>query len=81
MMSDEEDAGDDIFRIHRQEWRSEEMTALFEELDRRADAATKRAHPRKKRVIGTPLKVGAPSTIKEWMMKDVGDREGSPVLL
>ena len=55
-MSDEEDAGDtcNTFWIHCQEWRSEEMTALFEELNRHADAATKKAHPRKKRVIGTP---------------------------
>ena len=83
MMSDEEEDGDDTFRVHRQEWRSEEITALFEELDRRADAVMKRAHPRKTRVIGTPLKVGAPSATKEWMVKDSGtqSRDGSPELI
>ena len=51
MISDEEEAGNDTFCVHSQEWRSEEMTALFKELDRRADAVMKRAHPRKNRVV------------------------------
>lgn len=57
MMSDEEDVGDNTFRIHCQEWCSEEMTLFLEELDRRADTAMKKAHPRKNRIVGTPLKL------------------------
>ena len=34
MMSDEEDVGYNTFRVHRQEWRSQEMTDMLEELDR-----------------------------------------------
>lgn len=45
MMSDEDDDGDGTFRVHRQEWRSDETTALLEDLNRRADAAMKKAHP------------------------------------
>lgn len=70
MMSDEEDAGDNTFRVHRQEWRSQEMTDFLDELDRRADSATKNMHPRKNRVVGTPLKVDAPEKIKDWMLRD-----------
>ena len=80
MMSDEDDDGDGTFHVHRQEWRSDEMTALFEDLDRRADAAMKKAHPRKNRVIGTPLKVDAPSCTKGWMLKEVATHENSPEL-
>ena len=46
------------------------MTDLFEELDRRADTAMKKVHPRKIRIVGTPLKVDAPSTIKDWMLRE-----------
>ena len=70
MMSDEEDVGDNTFRVHRQEWRSQEMTDLLDELDRRADAAMKKVHPRKNRVLGTPLKVDAPNTTKDWMLRE-----------
>ena len=34
MMSDEEDVGNNTIRVHRQEWRSQEMTDMLEELDR-----------------------------------------------
>ena len=79
MMSDEEDVGNNTFRIHRQEWRSQELSDFLEGLDKRADAATKKAHPRRNRVVGTPLKVNAPTTTKEWMVQDE-PREGSPSL-
>ena len=69
MMSDEEDVGDNTFRVHRQDWRSEEMTDILDELDRRADDAMKRVHPRKNRVFGTPLKIIAPENTKDWMLK------------
>ena len=68
MMSDE-DVGNNIFRVHHQEWRSQEMTDILEELDRRADAAIKKAHPRKDRVVGTPMKVDPPRTTKDWMLR------------
>lgn len=80
MMSDEEDVGNNTFRIHRQDWRSQEFSDFLGELDKRADAATKKAHPRRNRVVGTPLKVNAPTTIKEWMVVDREPREGSPSL-
>ena len=70
MMSDEEDVGSNTFKVHRQEWRSQELTDFFEELDQRADEAIKQAHPRKNRIVGTPLKVSAPSVVKDWMMRD-----------
>ena len=38
---------------------------VLEELDRRADAAIKNAHPRKDRVVGTPMKVDPPRTTKD----------------
>ena len=63
MMLDKEEDGDNTFRVHRQEWHSKEITAIFEELDRWADAVIKQVYPRKTRVIGTPLKV-APSGTK-----------------
>ena len=85
MMSDEEDVGDNTFRIHRQEWCSPKMTHLLEELDTRADLATKKVHPRKNRVIGTPLKTYAPNATKEWMLNtenvDTSNRELSPAIL
>ena len=90
MMSDEEDVGNNTFQVHRQEWRSQEMMDLFEELDRRADVAMKKAHPCKNRIVGTPLKVDAPSTTKHWMLwnrddldtsnRDNSNREDSPAL-
>ena len=70
MMSDEEDVGDNTFRVHRQEWRSQEMTDLLDELDRRADTAMKKVHPPKNRVVGTPLKVDAPDRAKHWMLRE-----------
>ena len=69
MMSDKEDVGNNTFRVHRQEWRSQEMTDMLEELDRRAGAAIKKANPRKDRVVGTPMKVDPPRTTKDWMLR------------
>ena len=81
LMSDEEDIGQNTFKIHRQEWRSTELDEFLEELDRRADAALKRAHPRKNRVLGTPLKVLAPASTKDWMVKETQDSlRSSPTL-
>ena len=84
MMSDEEDVGENTFRIHRQEWRSPKMTHLLEELDTRADIATKKVHPRKNRVIGTPLKTNAPSATRvdaEHRKCGHHNRELSPPIL
>lgn len=77
MMSDEEDVGNNTFRVHRQDWRSQEMVDMFYELDRRADVAMKSAHPRKNRTVGTPLKVDAPSTARDWMVKNTEDLDSS----
>ena len=65
MMSDE-DVGHNTFRLHHQEWRSRELSDFLEELDRRADTATKKAHPRRNRIVGTPLKVNPSTTTKRW---------------
>ena len=70
LMSDEEDIGQNTFKIHRQVWRSTELDMFLDELDRRADGALKRAHPRKNRVLGMPLKIAAPVGIKDWMVKE-----------
>lgn len=59
-MCDEEDIGQNTFKVHRQEWQSEELHSFLVELDQRADAALKHAHPCKNRVLGTPLKGAAP---------------------
>ena len=79
MMSDEEDVGNNTFRIHQQQWRSQELSEFLEKLDKRADEASKRAHSRRNRVVGTPLKVNAPAITKEWIVRNE-PREGSPSL-
>lgn len=70
VMSDEEDIGHNTFKIHRQEWRSPELDEFLEELDRHADAALKRAHPRKSRILDTQLKIAVPTNAKDWMVKE-----------
>ena len=48
MMSDEEDVGENTFKVHPPEWRSEELNKLLRLLDARADSkAANRAHPRR----------------------------------
>ena len=72
MMSEEEDMGGNIFKVHQPEWRSSQLIGLLQDLDKRGDSAINKAHPRKTRVIGTPLKISSPSCAKEWM-KGEGD--------
>ena len=72
MMSDEEDIGDNTFRVHHQEWCSQEMTDLLDEFDRRADVVMKKMHPQKAWVVGTPLKVNA---TKDWMSREDSDAQ------
>ena len=72
MMSDEEDM-EGKFKIHRQEWRSNEFNVLMDSLDKRAAKAS--SHPRKERFYGTPLKCDEPSNVVDWMV----DNQESPV--
>ena len=77
MMSDEEDVGNNTFRVHRQEWRSQEMNDFLDELDQRAESAMKSSHPRKSRVVGTPVKMSAPEQVKPWMVVRDDDSDDS----
>ena len=78
MMSDK-DVGNNTFHIHWQQWRSQQLSQFLETLDKRADEASKKAHPRRNCVVGTPLKVNAPAITKEWMVRNE-PRGGSPSL-
>lgn len=77
MMSDEEDVGNNTFKVHPPQWRSAQLNQLLSELDRRAGTAINKAHPRKSRVIGTPCKSSTPSAAKGWMICE-GEDNGSP---
>ena len=46
------------------------MTDFLDKLDRQGDAAMKKVHPRKNRVVGTPLNVNAPDKAKDWMLRE-----------
>lgn len=74
MMSEEEDIGENTFKVHQSQWRSSQLIGLLQDLDTRADKTINKAHPRKKRVIGTPdHKTSAPSSAKDWMKCDGED--------
>ena len=44
------------------------MTAVFEKLDKRANAGMKKAHPKKSCIWNSIKKVTAPSVTNEWML-------------
>lgn len=67
MMSEEEDMGDNTFKVHQPLWRSSQLVGLLQNLDTRASTSVNKAHPRKNRVIGTPYKNPAPACAKDWM--------------
>ena len=66
MMSDEEEV-EGKFKVCRQEWRSQEFNDFKEALDIRATESNPK-RPRYDRYMGTPLKVGAPTEARDWMM-------------
>ena len=69
MMSDEEDVGKNMFKTHQPEWRSAELNEFLKQLDGRADTkAANRAHPRRNRILGTPLKTTVPAGVSDWMV-------------
>ena len=71
IMFDDEDVGENTFKVHPPEWRSEELNKLLRLLDARADSeAANRAHPRRNRVQGTPLKTARPPNVSGWMVND-----------
>lgn len=72
MMSDEEDI-DGQFKVHRQEWRSEEFNDLMEELDDRASVGNSKLRPRVSRYYGTPRKTKPPTSVPQWMVSNTDD--------
>lgn len=74
-MSGEEDVGNNTFRVHTPEWRSDQLNTLLKDLDERADQVLNKAHPRKSRVVGTPCKVDAPSNVNIWMTRATNDAD------
>jgi len=56
MISDEEEF-DGKFKVHRQEWHSDELNSFLQTLDTRANVSERvSGHPRKERIDGTPIK-------------------------
>ena len=75
MMSDEETTEDSqAFKRRRPDWRSDEFNDLMDELDQRSYSKASK-HPRKARVIGSPLRCPWPENIKEWMLKPQEDQD------
>ena len=72
MMSDEEEA-DGKFKVHRQEWRSEEFNEFMETLDNRAASSSSQKRPRMERFCGTPVKSDPPTDTKNWMINTNDD--------
>ena len=68
MMSDEETVDSQTLKRRRPEWRSAEFNMFMDLLDQRSYTSSK--HPRKVRVIGSPLKCPPPLGTKEWMSTD-----------
>ena len=67
MMSDEETTEDEnIFKRRRPDWRSGELNDFLDTLDARSYQGSK--HPRKVRVLGTPLKCPHPTGVDTWMV-------------
>ena len=66
MMSDEEDI-DGQFKVHRQEWHSEDF---MEELDDRASAGNSKLCPQVSRYYGTPRKTKSPTSVPQWMVSN-----------
>lgn len=80
LMSDEESA-EGQFKVHRQEWRSDEFNEWMEELDARASATQGKSRPRITRYYGTPSKVQPPANTPEWMLSATNvNPDGSNVL-
>ena len=67
MMSDEE-VVDGRFKVHRQEWRSDEFNDFMEELDDRASVTNPKPRPRLSRFQGTPQKTQPPPNTPGWMI-------------
>lgn len=68
MMSEEESC-EDTFIWHPPKYRSETLAKFIEKLDKRNEKR-KTAHPRKKRVIGTPQDTQVPPNAKNWTLKE-----------
>ena len=64
MMSDEDDieSDDQSLKRRRPDWRSLSFNVFMDELDERSYGASK--HPRKVRILGTPLKGPHPDNVR-----------------
>ena len=60
----QESVGADTLKRRRPEWRSLELNRLLDELDQRSYQASK--HPRKVRVLGSPIRGPAPIGAADW---------------
>ena len=72
MMSDEE-VIDGKFKVHHQEWCSEEVNDFMEQLDDRALVSNSKPRPGLSRFYGTPQKSQPPSNAPEWMISGNDD--------
>ena len=75
MMSDEDVGGK--FKVHRQEWRSEEFNVFMKKLDDRASVGNSKPRPRLLRFHGTPQKMQPPPlpNAPEWMISNADNDE------
>ena len=68
MMSDEETIDAHTLKCRRPDWRGSTFNKIMDELDRRSYEISK--HPRKVRILGTPMKCPVPPNVKDWMTAD-----------
>ena len=68
MMSDEEENGEGFVR-HPPSYRSEVLNNFIAKLDSRYDKTQQKTQPRKKRVLGSPVKKAVPHNAKNWLLK------------
>ena len=66
-LSEEEEQDGGTMLRKRPNWRSEELNAFLDTLDKRADQASKTA--RKERILGSPLDSRFPDELPTWMLR------------
>ena len=69
-MSEEEELEGGSMLRKRPTWRSEELDAFIETLDKRADLAST-STGRKERKLGSPLQSSVPDGLPTWMLRVV----------
>ena len=66
-LSEEEELDGGTMWRKRPNWRSEELNAFLDTLDKRADQASRTA--RKERILGSPLDSRFPDELPTWMLR------------